>query len=278
MKMKTKTETASGMSGQKTRRPPRGLGKRRGVVTPATEGRGGAAGAVYHGLLQLLYPLRCPVCDRIVKPAGERICLECLGRLKILTPPWCMRCGKKLREEGEYCADCRRKEHVFRRGRALYEYESAALPIYRFKYGGRQEYAEYFGEQMAEFLGSFVRSAEPDALIPIPLHRKRMAVRGYNQAELLAVALGRRLGLPVCTDFLVREKNTVPLKYENPQERQNNLKKAFNIARNDVKLEKVIVVDDIYTTGSTMDEVARVLKAAGVRDICFIALAIGAGI
>lgn len=241
-------------------------------------GRCRAGRAVYSGILQLLYPLRCPVCDRIVRPAGERICLECLGRLKILTPPWCMKCGKKLREEGEYCADCRRKVHVFQRGRALYEYESAALPIYRFKYGGRQEYAEYFGGEMAEYLGDFIRSVQPDSLIPIPLHRKRKAVRGYNQAELLARAIGRRLEIPVDAKFLVREKNTVPLKYENPQERQNNLKKAFNIARNDVKLRRVILIDDIYTTGSTMDEAVRTLQAAGVREVWFIALACGTGI
>ncbi len=229
-------------------------------------------------VLQILFPLRCPVCDRIVRPAGEKICLECLGKLKLLTPPWCMKCGKKLMEDKEYCADCRRREHGYQRGRALYEYESAAKSIYRFKYGKRQEYADFFGEQIAEYLGNFVRSIEPDALIPVPLHKKRKAARGYNQARLLADAAGKRLGVPVCTGFLVREKNTSPLKYENPQERQNNLKKAFNIIENDVKLEKVIVVDDIYTTGSTMDEVSGVLKAAGVKEIYFIALACGAGI
>ena len=84
--------------------------------------------------------------------------------------------------------------------------------------------------------------------------------------------------MPVCTGWLVREKNTRPLKYENPQERQNNLKKAFNITQNDVKLEKIVIVDDIYTTGSTMDEVSGVLKAAGVKEIYFIALACGTGI
>ncbi len=233
---------------------------------------------LWQGALQLLFPLRCPVCDDIVVPAGEKICLECLGKLKLLTPPWCMKCGKKMAKEGEFCADCRRKGHLFERGRALYAYESVAASIYRFKYSGRREYADFFGEQMAEYLGSFIQSVGPDALIPVPLHRKRMAVRGYNQAKLLAQAVGSRLGIPVCTNFLVRVKNTVPLKYENPKERQNNLKRAFNIARNDVKLERVVIVDDIYTTGSTMDEVAETLKEAGIREVFFVALACGAGI
>lgn len=228
--------------------------------------------------VQLLFPLHCPVCDEIVTPAGEKICLSCMDKLRLLTPPWCMKCGKKLAEEGEYCADCQRKERWFVRGRALYEYESAAPAVYRFKYGGRREYADFFGEQAAEYLGGFVRGVRPDALIPIPLHSRRRTERGYNQAQLLAEAVGGRLGLPVCSNFLVREKNTSPLKYQNPQERQNNLKKAFNIAQNDVKLKTIILIDDIYTTGSTMNEAAKTLREAGVNEVYFITLACGAGI
>lgn len=230
------------------------------------------------GLKQLLYPLRCPACDGIVVPAGEKICLGCLKKLKLLTPPWCMKCGKRLATEDELCADCRKKEHRFERGRALYEYGSAAQAIYRFKYGGRREYADFFGEQAAEYLGGFVKSARPDALIPIPLHRRRKNQRGYNQAQLLAERIGECLDVPVRSDILARVRNTAPLKCQNPEERQNNLKKAFNIARNDVILKRVILVDDIYTTGSTMDEAAQTLKAAGVEDVFFIALACGEGI
>lgn len=251
-------------------------GKQSGTKRKA--GRKDIAGKLCGAMLRLLFPLRCPVCDGIVTPWGEKICLECMGGLKLLTPPWCMKCGKKLSGEGEYCADCSRGRHHFRRGRALYEYEGAALSIYRFKYGGRREYADFFGEQMAEYLGNYIRGIEPDALVPVPLHRKRKAARGYNQAELLAEAVGRRMNLPVLGRLVVRTRNTPPLKYQNPKERQNNLKKAFNIAQNDVKLSKVIIIDDIYTTGSTMDEIARVLMEAGVKEVYYIALACGTGV
>lgn len=233
---------------------------------------------VFKRAVQLLYPLRCPVCDGIVAPSGEKICLKCMKKLKLLTPPWCVRCGKKLLGEGEYCADCRKREHRFVRGRALYEYESAAPAIYRFKYGGRREYADFFGEQMAEYLGGFIRGVGADALVPIPLHKRRRAERGYNQAQLLAEALGERLAVPVRTDLLARERNTTPLKCQNYEERQNNLKKAFKIVQNDVKLKTIILVDDIYTTGSTIDEAARSLRAVGVKGIYFVTLACGAGI
>ena len=227
--------------------------------------------------VQLLFPLRCPVCDGIVRPWGEKVCLKCLPKLKLLTPPWCMQCGKKLAEDGEYCAGCRTGKHSYQRGRSLYEYQSAAESIYRFKYGGRREYAGFYGEQMTEYLGEFIRAVEPDGIVPIPLHPRRKAKRGYNQAQLLAREIGKRMGLPVYPKMLRRVKNTVPLKQLNPAQRQNNLKKAFQLSGNDVKLKTILLVDDIYTTGSTMDEAARTLREAGVENVYFVALACPTG-
>jgi ComF family protein len=224
-------------------------------------------------ILQAFFPLHCPVCDKIVRPAGEKICRECERKLRLITPPWCMKCGKKLQEEGMYCPACRARDRAFERGRALYEYNSAADAIYRFKYGGRQEYAAYFGEQMGEYLGEFIRSVRPDALVPVPLHKSRMRKRGYNQAQLLAKQIGRQFHIPVCDKLLIRQKNTRPLKEMNARERQNNLKKAFKVTRNDVKLEMIVVVDDIYTTGSTVEEAARTLKSAGAKKVYFLTLA-----
>ena len=232
---------------------------------------------LWNQCLQLMFPRRCPVCDGIVQPSGEMICIGCLPKLKLLTPPWCLQCGKKLRDEGDYCQECRGGKRSFSRGRSLYEYDSAAASLYRFKYKGRREYAAFYGGQTVEYLGEFIRVVQPDAIIPIPLHRKRRAKRGYNQAELLAREIGKRMGIPVRTKLLLRVKNTAPLKQLNPHERQNNLKKAFLIAENDVKLNTILLVDDIFTTGSTMDEAARTLRNAGVENICYVTLACGTG-
>lgn len=226
-------------------------------------------------LLQLLFPLRCPVCDRIVPTFGEKICLECMKIPVVIGADRCEKCGKKLMTRQKLCKDCRQREHFFIRGRSLYEYQSIADGVYRFKYGGRKEYADFFGREIALYLGEFINNTAPDALVPIPLHKRRLKARGYNQAAVLAKAIGRYSKIPVEEHFLVRVKNTRPLKAQNPKERQNNLKKAFIIGQNDVKLETIIIIDDIYTTGSTIDEAAQVCMQAGVKNIYFITLAGG---
>ena len=120
-----------------------------------------------------------------------------------------------------------------------------------------------------------LRNLHPDALVPVPMYAAKQRKRGYNQAEVLARAIGRRLEIPVEARVISRIRNTVPMKQLSEAERRNNLKRAFNIARNDVKLLTIIVVDDIYTTGSTIDEISREFRRAGVKRIYFLSLAIG---
>ena len=126
-------------------------------------------------------------------------------------------------------------------------------------------------------LGGFIRSCRAEALVPVPLHKSRFRKRGYNQAQVLAEELSALTGIPVRTDLIERAEKTAPMKDLSAAERQNNLKKAFKICRNDVKLS-IIVIDDIYTTGSTIDAMSRELKKAGVERIYFVTLAIGRGI
>ncbi len=229
--------------------------------------------------MQLIYPRRCPVCDNIVVPFGKKVCTACYRKLRYIKQPVCMKCGKELRTtEKEYCGDCSRIRHVYKQGRAVFPYEIIAPSLYRFKYAGKREYAAFYGEQALRLLGEDIRIWDPQAIVPVPIHPKRWRKRGYNQATEFAKVLGRQMKIPVRSHLVQRVKNTVPMKILGPEERQNNLKKAFHIWRNDVKLERVLIVDDIYTTGSTMDAMAEELQRHGVSDIYFVTIAVGNGV
>ncbi len=234
---------------------------------------------IWKVVLQLIFPPRCPICDGIQAVGNRGICGECRKTVKYIRDPRCLKCGKELwEEEQEYCGDCSARTHLFSQGRALYDYGTVAGALYRFKYKGKREYGESFGEEAAFYLEDYIRRIHPDALVPVPMYPAKKRVRGYNQAEVLAKAIGRHLDIPVDADLVRRVRNTKALKALNPKERLNNLKNAFILSRNGVKLNTVIIVDDIYTTGSTIDAVAKVLIEAGVRRIYFITLAIGDGI
>ena len=229
-------------------------------------------------LKELLFPGRCAVCDEIVKIGQNKVCGKCRDVFVPIEEPWCMKCGKQLTNvRDEYCGDCTKRTHLFTRGRAVFSYDSVAASLYRFKYQGRQEYAGYYGECAASILEREKMFKYADALIPVPLHYTRQRKRGYNQAELFAKELGKHWNIPVRSDLVIRQKKTIPLKQLNPAQRQNNLKKAFKLMQNDVKLKTIIIVDDIYTTGSTIDSVAELFLQNGVRNIFFITLAVGKG-
>ncbi len=230
-------------------------------------------------VITLLFPRRCPVCDEPVRPWHALVCRECAETFTYIRPPRCFKCGKHIGDSGrEYCDDCADHRHLYDSGRALFSYQSVSASIARFKYGGRREYAAYYAACMAEQLGSFIASCHADALIPVPLHRSRLRKRGFNQAQALAEALSVRTGIPVRADLIERVEKTAPMKDLSAAERQNNLKKAFKIRRFDVELGIIVIIDDIYTTGSTIDAMSREFRNAGVERIYFISLAIGRGI
>jgi len=230
-------------------------------------------------LINLAFPKRCPVCDEIV-PVGEGdICVGCRAKPQYIREPRCRKCGKQLLDEAQvFCGDCMQRRHVFDYGCALYDYQSMKKSIYRFKYKGRCEYASFYAREIQEHLGKELALMGADSIVPVPIHAARRRIRGYNQAELVAAELSRLTNIPMYANLVRRVRNTIPQKELDAQQRQNNLKKAFNIGADVVKLSKAILVDDIYTTGSTLDAVAKVLKQGGVGKVYFITLSIGEGL
>ncbi len=230
-------------------------------------------------IIDLLYPRRCPVCDRPVKPSDALICADCIGKLEKIGEPACCRCGKRLREENEeYCTDCRKTEHSYERGVSVYTYRSVSGAIYRYKYRGRREYSDFFGQACAGKIYSACRARiipVPDLLIPVPLSAQRLKKRGYNQAELVAGSVSKLTGIPLGKDVLLRKRGTPPLKGMTALQRHKIMENAFIASENDVKSKITMLIDDVYTTGATMDACADCLLAAGAEKVYFCTIASG---
>jgi len=230
-------------------------------------------------LIGLLYPRRCPVCHEIVEEKGEVACGICRTRLPYIREPFCLQCGKPLlMEEQEYCSDCTRKTHAFYKGRAAFAYdEIMRRSIARFKYAGRREYADFYAEEILRKYAREMLHWKCEVLVPIPLHSSRRRNRGFNQAELLAEKISKRSGIPVDRTLLYRHKKTHVQKELDDRERLTNLKNAFSVRKGKIPYKNIILVDDIYTTGSTMDAAAKILKENGIQTVYFLCICVGRG-
>lgn len=229
-------------------------------------------------ILDFVYPPRCPGCDRLLIP-GDCICEDCSKTIKRVTEPVCKRCGKPMENpRKEYCADCFGKKHQYRQGKAVFIYEgNIKQSMYRFKYSNKREYADFYAVEAANLYADWIKRRQIEVIIPIPMYRKKQRRRGYNQAEVFAKALGRELGITVDTKVVKRVRDTIPQKELNDKERRHNLKNAFQLVPNIVRYKEILLVDDIYTTGSTMDAVTEVLLSAGVKNVYYICISIGMG-
>lgn len=232
---------------------------------------------ILYNMLLLLYPNRCPVCDRVL--TDSLICPQCARRLKYISQPVCYSCGKPLNDAvAEYCLDCTKNRHEYRQGRAVFSYQGPVRGIlYRYKYSNRRDYTEFFASEAAGLYGNWVKTLGISMVIPIPLSAERKRQRGYNQADLFARRFAGLCGLPYHSKILIRTRDTVPQKELSARERKNNLKNAFKITENVVNLNRILLIDDIYTTGSTIDAAARVLKQSGVKEIYYLCISIGQG-
>lgn len=229
-------------------------------------------------MVNLFFPRCCPVCDDIVTPAGSLICPGCQGQLHRVQGPRCKKCGKELLlSDAEYCLDCTRQQRSFDYGIALYHYnEAAAKSMGMIKYKNKREYLDFYSRRMAADLGRQLQAMGAQAFIPVPVHPSRKRQRGFNQAEELAKRLAALTGIFCCSDVLVRVKKTEPQKALTSRQRLQNLEQAFAVNPLPPGLRRVILVDDIYTTGSTVEACSRVLKKAGIQKIYFAVICIGA--
>jgi len=229
-------------------------------------------------LLDSIYPPRCPVCHEIAK-AGRSICKDCLPLMDFVKGAVCLKCGKELYDESQdSCSDCAALPKSFEYGLALLNYDDiSSESMIKIKYKNKREYIKIYARLIALKYRTEIKKMEAEALIPVPVHKNRLKIRGYNQSELLARYLSQETGIKLINNALVRVRDTRAQKALTSEERFKNLSEAFCCDKLPENLHNIIIVDDIYTTGSTMEACTRVLKRAGAEKVYCISICIGKG-
>lgn len=252
-----------------------------------------AIAGFFRDVLDVLLPEEegCVLCGQVRGKGMEEIfyapiCSGCLSRMPFVQPPYCQTCGRPLRgtavegcgeglRGGRVCRDCASGGRFFALARAVGVYDGALRDfVHALKFHGRRELAEGLGVLMARVATHEKTMARSQLLVPVPLHPKRLAERGYNQADLLARMVGSCLGLPVKT-ALVRSILTCEQNKLGRRDRHENLRGVFVVPRPlEVAGKKILLVDDVITTGSTANECSRALLRAGAAEVRVLAAAV----
>jgi ComF family protein len=227
------------------------------------------------GLVDIVLPPRCLSCGEIVEEPNA-LCGRCWGGITFFAPPWCAGCGLPFPHpmgEDAVCADCARERRSWDRARAALRYDKSSRQlILGLKHADNTHVVGAFGRWMlragVEVLG------DAELLVPVPLHWTRLFQRRYNQAAMLANAIRAAGGPPVAADCLARRRRTPSQGHLGPLARERNVRGAFIVRRrSEVAGRRLVVIDDVLTTGATVDECARVLKRAGASSVGVLTLA-----
>lgn len=226
--------------------------------------------AILGQLVDFALPPRCPVCGLTVE-ADNRFCLSCWRQLHFLASPWCDACGLPFafdRPDDSLCVKCLTKPPDHDGVRAVVRYDDrSSLIAMRLKYGTRLGLAKLIAEHLQKFVTQPSRNM---VIVPVPLHRARLWRRGFNQSVLIGRELSNYTGIKMDYDVIYRSRVTPPLKGMTAKQRQRTVDTAFALhfnARSRLAGKSIFLVDDVYTSGSTSNACARLLKKAGAQQV-----------
>ncbi len=240
--------------------------------------------ALWRGILGLVFPAHCALCAVPLAPGRPTpLCDRCWDALPSIRQPYCPRCGRQIRGAtlvpfDTPCGECRIEKPRFGICRSAGLYEGSLREcVHLLKFGDRRELAAAMGLFMAECLARELPGAKYDALVPVPISRARLRERGFNQARDLARALGARAGMPVEARALTRGEGRPSQRTFSRAERCKNVCGDFTVSdAGAVEGRRLLLIDDVYTTGATVDECVRVLLRAGAEAVDVFTLARGA--
>jgi len=208
------------------------------------------------------FPKQCVGCGKV----GSFLCLSCKEKLPRLPPPLCPKCGRP-QASGIVCPSCRQRRIEIDGIRSPYRFDEVIRKaIHQLKYQNLKAISSCLAELLADYLGSSPLPGE--VLVPVPLHQRRLKERGYNQSSLLSRELGKLTNLPVVEDCLIRIKEAQPqVKAASMEERRENVVGAFICRDEKVSGKQVILIDDVCTSGATLESCAVALKSKGAISV-----------
>jgi len=235
----------------------------------------------FNTLLDLIYPEEgiCFICEKYDDNVGkDHICNDCRGKLVFIGENKCSICGKSL-ELGylpDKCPHCVQNKNYFTKAISPLEYTGLIKDaIYKYKYRTKSYMYKTFGELLIQCLDE-IDIKDIDVIVPVPLHKKRKIDRGFNQAELIGSYISRYIGCNQDSKNLIRTKRTSVQNKLNKKERQKNVKNAFKVkSKHNFNNRRVLLIDDILTTGATANECSKVLLKAGAKEVYVITIATG---
>jgi ComF family protein len=233
------------------------------------------------GLVELIFPATemCPVCQQ-EKSERQGLGKNCFQKIALIEAPLCLKCGRPQRlnvSSEKFCNQCRAIRYYFTQARAVGLYDGLLREILaELKYRYRPELGEVLGKLLVEWVKLHRNFHDVNLIVPIPLNIPKLKQRGYNQAELLGKPLQKYLGIRLGNDIMIREKITESQNILCKEKRFQNVKGAFRVVNaKRVTGAKVLLVDDILTTGATASEAARVLLRAGALEVKVLTTAVG---
>lgn len=233
--------------------------------------------------LGLIFPSRCLICEAPLHPLSDcPLCPEHFRKIRVVEPPVCSRCGRKMSGESVealVCAECRSRKTYHDSGYSACAFADPLRElIHLFKYRKKRYLASFLGGLVLEYLRERADMTGYDAIVPVPLHWRRRWTRGFNQALDLARPLSKHFGIPVMKGNLRRVRYTKPQVRLVSKERESNIKNAFRV-HNSARVagKKLLLLDDVITSGATLNECARVLKRAGASWVAIVTLAQASG-
>jgi ComF family protein len=230
-------------------------------------------------LSEVIFPPQCLGCSEILHPyTGQLFCPACNDQIKFISGSLCFICGTTFPDspaQSHLCGDCLENKTYFSQARAVFSYENFILnAIHQFKYNRNISTGEILASFMADFRFPDIDFADYSLIMPVPLHIKRLRERGFNQSLILARLMGKKRRIPVNFSLLKRHKFTITQAGSNRNERKQNIKGAFEVSDSKIIAGKnIILVDDVYTTGATVNECAKILIRAGAQKVAVLTLA-----